>query len=57
MLTQGERSKRTRKTWFQNKKEEEKLWKKNFEEFSQSEKMAAQQKQIRIGKKEKGKEI
>lgn len=57
MLTQGERNRRTRKTWFQNKKEEEKLWKKNFKEFSQSEKMAAQQRQIRIGEKEKGKEI
>lgn len=34
-----------------------KIMEKNFEEFSQSEKMAAQQKQIRIGEKEKGKEI
>lgn len=34
-----------------------KIMEKNFEEFSQSEKMAAQQKQVRIGEKEKGKEI
>lgn len=34
-----------------------KITEKNFEEFSQLEKMVAQQRQIRIGEKEKGKEI
>lgn len=34
-----------------------KIMEKNFEEFSQLEKIATQQKQIRIGKKEKRKEI
>lgn len=57
MLTQGAQEQENKENMVPKQERRRKIMEKNFEEFSQSEKIAAQQKQIRIEEKEKGKEI